>query len=84
MQGMSTLHRSGNWEIKVWGNEHPPVHVHVLHPDGRASIGIDGVVKNRGVPAKVIAQALAWVAAHEADIRAEWAHVKNPPDRSAS
>jgi len=84
MCGMSTLHRSGNWSIKVWGHEHPPVHVHVLHPDGRASIEIDGTVQNRGVPAKVIVQALAWVASHQADIRAEWGHLHNPLDRSTS
>jgi len=66
------------------GNEHPPVHVHVLHPDGMASIGSDGAVQNRGVPAKVIAQALAWISSHHADIRAEWARLDNPHDRSES
>jgi len=81
---MGTLHRANNWLIKVQGNEHPPVHVHVLHPDGRASIGLDGTVRNRGVPASVIAQALAWIADHETAVRAEWERLHNPPDRSAS
>jgi len=81
---MSTLYRSGNWIIVMHGNEHPPVHVHVLHPDGMASIGMDGTVQNRGIPGKVIAQALAWVASHHADIRAEWGRLNNPLDRSAS
>jgi len=81
---MSTLYRSGNWAIKMRGNEHPPVHVHILHPDGKASIGIDGTVLNRGVPAKVIAQALAWISGHQADIRAEWERLHNPPDRTSS
>jgi len=56
---MGKLYGTGNWIIKVQGHEHPPIHVHVLHPDGRAVIGIDGTVINRGVPAKVIAQAVA-------------------------
>jgi len=81
---MSTLHRSGNWIIVMHGNEHPPVHVHVLHPDGMASIGIDGTVLNRGIPSKVIAQAQAWISSHQADIRAEWTRLNNPHDRSAS
>jgi len=80
---MGKIHDAGNWLIKVQGNEHPPVHVHVLHPDGRASIGIDGTVLNRGVPAAVIAQALVWVADNADLVRAEWARVQNPPDRRA-
>jgi len=56
----------------------------IPHPDGRASIGIDGTVQNQGVPGKVIAQAQAWVASHKADIRAEWTRLNNPHDRSAS
>jgi len=79
---MGKLHSAENWLVKVQGNEHPPVHVHVLYPDGRASIGLDGAVHNRGVPAAVMAQALAWVAANPTLIRAEWARLNNPPDRS--
>jgi len=37
---MARIHSASNWVIKVQGNEHPPVHAHVLHPDGRASIGL--------------------------------------------
>jgi len=79
---MGKLHSAGNWVIKIQGNEHPPVHAHVLHPDGRASIGIDGTVHNRGVPAVVIAQALAWMAANTDAVRTEWERMHNPPDRS--
>jgi len=81
---MGKLHSAENWIVKVQGNEHPPVHVHVLHPDGRASIEIDGTVRNRGVPATVIVQALAWVAANSALILAEWQRLNNPPDRASS
>jgi len=78
---MGRLYGTGNWLIKVQGHEHPPVHVHVLHPDGRAVIGMDGTVSNRGVPARVIAQAVAWVAANPDVIRAEWTRMHNPPAR---
>jgi hypothetical protein len=56
--------------------------VHVLHPDGRALIGVDGNVLNAGVPAPVIAAAALWVAANTTIIRAEWQRMGNPPDRS--
>jgi len=81
---MGTLHRAGNWLVKVQGNEHPPVHVHILHPDGRASIGLEGSVLNRGIPASIIAQALAWVADNQTLIRAEWERMHNSPERSTS
>jgi hypothetical protein len=79
---MGKLYDQGNWLICVQGNEHPPVHVHVLHPDGRAVMGLDGSVLNRGVPAPVIAAAAAWVAANIEAIRAEWERMNNPPIRS--
>jgi len=62
IKGMGKLYSETNWLIKVQGNEHPPVHVHVLNPDGRASIRIDGEVLNHGVPARIVAKVLAWVA----------------------
>jgi len=75
---MGKLHAHGNWIIKVLGNEHPPVHVHVIHPDGKALIHLNGTVRNRGVPIAVIMQAVAWVSAHHDAIRAEWARLDNP------
>ena len=53
---MGKVHTGNGWLIRVQGNEHPPVHVHVLHPDGKAVIDVDGSVTNDGVPAKVIKQ----------------------------
>jgi len=78
---MGKIYSASNWLIKVQGNEHPPVHVHVLHPDGRASISIDGSILNRGVPANVIRQALEWVLTHTDVVLDEWARMNNPPDR---
>jgi len=78
---MGKLCNAGNWILKVQGNEHPPIHVHLLHPDGRATIALDGTVRNRGVSAPVIAQAVAWVMAHSDAVHAEWQRLHNPPAR---
>jgi hypothetical protein len=58
-----------------------PVHVHVAHPDGEALIDMDGTTLNSGVPARALAQAVAWVLSHTKEIRAEWARLNNPPAR---
>jgi len=76
---MGKIHSANNWLIKVQGNEHPPVHVHVLHPEGKAAISVDGTVINSGVPAKVITEAVAWVLANTDAVRTEWQRMNNPP-----
>jgi len=81
---MGKLYSTSNWIVKVQGNEHPLVHVHVLHPDGRAVAGLDGSVLNHGIPSSVITEALAWVRAHVDAIRPEWARMNNPPDRGTT
>ena len=53
---MGKIYTANGWLIRVQGNEHPPVHVHVLHPKGKALVTLDGEVKNSGVPAKIIKQ----------------------------
>ena len=78
---MGKVHTGDGWIVRVQGNEHPPVHVHVLHPDGKAVIDVDGSVTNDGVPAKVIKQVLAWVLDHEEAIAAEWTRMNNPTKR---
>ena len=73
---------SGNgWIIKVQGNEHPPVHVHVLHPNGKATISLDGSIQNSGVPAEVLRQAMDWVSANPDAVVAEWNRMSNPRRR---
>ena len=81
MRSMGKIHSQSNWMITVQNNEHPPVHVHVVHPDGRAALYLDGTVTNNGLPAAVVREASAWAAAHETEIRAEWRRVNNPPAR---
>lgn len=69
--------------IKVLNDEHPPVHVHVIHPDGMAVVFTDGSVLNahQKVPASIMKAATTWVLSHETEIRAEWQRLDNPEDR---
>jgi hypothetical protein len=78
---MGKIFTGDGWLIKVHGDEHPPVHAHVLHPDGKASIDLDGMVQNAGVPAKIIALATDWLTNHKALVEAEWAKMNNPRKR---
>jgi len=78
---MGKIYTGDGWMLKVQGDEHPPVHVHLLHPDGKASIALNGEVQNTGVPDKAIAIAFAWIAQNTATIEAEWAKMNNPKKR---
>lgn len=72
---MGKIYTGNGWIIKVQGNEHPPVHAHVYHPSGKASVGLDGTVKNSGVPVAALKMAVSWIAAHPDEVRAEWARM---------
>lgn len=78
---MGKIFTGDGWLIKVQGDEHPPIHAHVLHADGKASIAIDGTVKNSGVPAKVVAAATNWIIENAATVEAEWTKMNNPRKR---
>lgn len=82
---MAKIYAESNWMIKVLNAEHPPVHVHVVHPDGIAVIFLDGSILNTlpKIPLSVLKTATAWVIAHEAEIRAEWQRLNNPTDRGS-
>lgn len=80
---MGKIYIEDGWLIRVQGNEHPPVHVHVLHPNGKALITLDGDVKNSGVPAKVIKQAVDWIKANSTVIELEWQKMNNPRRKSS-
>lgn len=75
---MGKIYSGDGWLIKVQGDDHPPVHAHLLHPDGKALLALDGTVKNSGVPAKVVAAASAWIAGNAAAVEAEWSRMNNP------
>jgi hypothetical protein len=78
---MGKIFAGDGWIIKVQGDEHPPVHAHVLHADGKASIALDGSVKNSGVPAKVIAAATTWIIENADAVESEWKQMNNPRKR---
>lgn len=69
---MGTIYKTGKMTIRVNGNEHPPVHAHVIHADGRAIIYLNGRIMNSGVPAAVIAEAKRWIEEHRQTIIDEW------------
>ena len=74
---MVKLYSGEGWIIVVRGNEHPPVHAHVLHPDGKAVVYLSGKVVNAGVPAKVLRAAQAWIGANTETVRREWVTMNN-------
>jgi hypothetical protein len=80
---MGKIYTENGWLIRVQGNEHPPIHVHVLHSNGKALITLDGEVKNSGVPAKVIKQAVDWIKANPTVIELEWQKMNNPRGKSS-
>lgn len=75
------LYSGEGWIIVVRGNEHPPVHAHVLHPDGKAAVYLSGKVVNAGVPAKALRAAQTWIEANARQVRREWATMNNPRRR---
>jgi hypothetical protein len=72
---MGIVYKSGNWWIRVNGDEHPPVHCHVVHPDGEALLYVSGKTINRRVPEAVVSQAQSWLTEHADAVRIEWEHL---------
>jgi hypothetical protein len=50
-------------------------------PDGKAVLFLDGTAINSGVPAKIVAEALAWLAANRPLVLQEWSIMGNPEKR---
>jgi hypothetical protein len=69
---MGTIYKTGKFTIRVNGFEHPPVHAHVLHTDGKAIVYLNGTVLNSGVPAAVIAEAKNWISVNAPAVTVEW------------
>jgi hypothetical protein len=69
---MGTIYKTGKFTLRVNGFEHPPVHAHVLHTDGKAIVYLNGTVLNSGVPVAVMAEAKNWIAANGAAVTIEW------------
>ncbi len=69
---MGTIYKAGKFIVRVNGFEHPPVHAHVTHTDGRAMIYLNGAVKNTGIPELVLNEAMVWIAANTQAVILEW------------
>ncbi len=78
---MGKIYTGNGWILKVQGAEHPPMHVHLLHPNGKAVLFLDGSVVNTGVPSRIVAEALLWIAKNSTMVEAEWATMGNPEKR---
>ncbi|OQW89167.1 MAG: hypothetical protein BWK72_04210 [Rhodoferax ferrireducens] len=78
---MGKIYSGDGWIIKVHCDDHPPIHAHVMHADGKASVAIDGSVINSGVPAKVMAEATRWILDNPAVVEAEWTKMNDPRKR---
>ena len=78
---MGKILTGNGWILKVQGAEHPPVHVHLLHPDGKALLFIDGTVINTGVPSRIVAEAVAWIDTNNSIVIAAWQVMGNPEKR---
>ena len=78
---MGKIYTGNGWILKVHGAEHPPVHVHLLHPDGKAVLFQDGTAINTGVPSRIVAEAAAWIATNSTIVMAAWRAMGNPEKR---
>jgi hypothetical protein len=62
---MTTLHRSRNWKIEVFGREHGIPHVHVSGPEFRATVRIDsGELIAGKLPAMTLKEVRWWLDHH--------------------
>jgi hypothetical protein len=78
---MGKIYSGNGWILKVHGNEHPPIHAHLLHPNGKATIAINGDIQNAGVPSKIVKEAKDWVVSHPDELLTEWHKMNNPQQR---
>lgn len=69
---MGTLYKQDGITIRVNGNEHLPVHAHVIHGGGKALVYLNGKTINSGVAPASLKTAQAWILAHAQDIETEW------------
>ncbi len=78
---MGKIFTGSGWIIRVHGDEHPPIHAHVIHPDGKVVIALDGAVIGSGVPKAIVTQARAWIMANREAVEKEWETMNNPRRR---
>ena len=59
---MTTLHRSRNWKIEVFGREHGIPHVHVTGPEFRATVSVaSGEIIAGRLPSTTLKEVRRWL-----------------------
>jgi len=56
---------------------HPVPHFHASYGEHRASIGVDGALLAGSLPLRALRLVEEWARAHEAELLANWEHVRN-------
>jgi len=70
---MPCIARFSNCRVEVRALDHPPPHFHVVMSDRRDNlVEIDTLAMRGPIPAREIAQVLAWAAEHRGKLIAEW------------
>lgn len=71
---MPTIYRDGALRFVIYTEDHPPPHVHVIAPDGRAKIGLDdaALLSVRSLSLRDRKRALDIVTSHQATFMREW------------
>ena len=75
---MTTLHRSRNWKIEVFGREHGIPHVHVTGSEFRASVSItSGDLIAGRLPATTLKEVRCWLD-HNLELAMDMWNERNP------
>ena len=71
---MPLVLREGGFHIRIYLNDHPPAHVHVLNADGEAQVSLDPVRLDKVWSMKPAdaRRAKALVRSHRAALLAKW------------
>ena len=70
---MPTLYRDGKLKICMFSSDHNPPHFHVLTPNERASITIEGFhILSGKLSNKVMNKAKKWAQDHKVELIKKW------------
>jgi len=72
---MPRIARFASAEIAMCFADHPPPHFHVLGREGAAQVDIETLEVIASSGRIDLREALAWAAAHRAELRAHWARL---------
>jgi hypothetical protein len=70
---MTTLHRSRNWKITMYANDHDPPHFHVRIPDGGAILDLESLAVLAGtLPRSTLQLVRTWAAENKPLLADSW------------